>query len=577
MQVRIARAALAVALLGGGAAQHVTASAESRPADPTRPGPHRVTRVDYDAGMTVLGPEAHTGSRALQPMPARLAGSLHLPSAPGRRPVVLLQHGRHGTCRYGAVELFGHPCPDTPATADVRSYTGYDYLGQNLASHGYIVMSVDANGVNSYDLADLTAGAVARAQLISRSLDLLTRWDRGPGPGAVGGSLVGRVDLGRLGMMGHSRGGEGVTYWLEYNRTRTDGPRYHPSAVFSLAPIDATDQTVFDVPFATLLPMCDGDVYTLEGAAVFERSKYADHGARAARFQFAVEGANHNFFNTVWTGDDYFGTDVACSTREESPARLSDAAQRRLGLAVMGAFLRRYVGGERRFEPLLTGAAPWSPACSRGHAVRCADLIRASYIPPAARRTVLIRPHDDDVVSSDQGMPIQVRNLDTFQYCDHSYTGSGCPQPATPRAANRSRGKQVTVEWSRPSSVSVAVRRGTAVGATHVVLRAGVNFNDGRNPESDGVDPRSGQQDFDVVVTDQAGRTARQPAGRWGPALNVALGSEVRNLVLSDIRIPLSAFAGVEAGRVATITLRFGARGPRTGSIQLADLSLQRL
>ena len=52
------------------------------------------------------------------------------------------------------------------------SYQGYDYAAENLASHGLIVVSISANGVNARDQevqSDL--GALARAELIQKHLD----------------------------------------------------------------------------------------------------------------------------------------------------------------------------------------------------------------------------------------------------------------------------------------------------------------------------------------------------------------------------------------------------------------------
>jgi len=551
-----------------------SSAAPDKSADPTVAGKHRVSRVEYDAGLTLLGPDTTTGTRTVQPMPSRLHGSLHVSSAPGPRPVVLLQHGRHSTCALAGRETFGHPCPDTPVTADVRSFAGYDYLAENLASHGYLVMSIDANGVNTHDLADLTAGALARAQLISRSLDLLRSWSTTPGPAPVGGRLIGRVDLNRLGLMGHSRGGEGVTYWLDYNRRRTDGPRYRASAVFSLAPIDATAQAVSGVPYATLLPMCDGDVYDLQGAAVFERSKYAAPLDNAPKLQLAVEGANHNFFNTTWTGDDYFGSDFACSTKSDDNARMTPEQQRRVGLATIGAFLRRFVGPERRLDALIAGRVPWTPACSRGLPVRCADLIRSSYIAGHDRRTLLLVPGSDENVTS-QGRRVLTSGLSTYAQCEAGSDDRPCPGASGFDAANRSPGPQITVAWDRQGTLTVPVAVGSSRGATHLVVRTGVNWSDDRNPESDGLDPRSAVQDFDVVLIDRSGRIAAVTAARWGPALHAPLGSVVRNLVLSDVRIPLTAFGNIDLEKVSAISLRFGRR-TATGSIQLADLSLQR-
>jgi len=95
-----------------------------------------------------------------------------IPHTAGPLPVILLLHGHHATCAYAGVEAIGSPCPDTAATRDVRSYEGYDYLARNLASHGYLTLSLDANGINTYDQVG-DKGGNERAQLLARTLDLL--------------------------------------------------------------------------------------------------------------------------------------------------------------------------------------------------------------------------------------------------------------------------------------------------------------------------------------------------------------------------------------------------------------------
>ena len=109
----------------------------------------------------------------------------------------------------------------------------------------------------------------------------------------------------RVGLMGHSRGGEGVTDYIRFNRQRPSGGRiYNLQAVMSLAPIDSQKQVPFGTNFGVILPACDGDVSTLAGANAYERSKYPNAADPFAKVQWYVQGANHNYFNTVWTGDD---------------------------------------------------------------------------------------------------------------------------------------------------------------------------------------------------------------------------------------------------------------------------------
>src|SRR5262249_45352927 len=114
-----------------------------------------------------------------------------------------------------------------------------------------------------------------------------------------GRRFVGKLDLQDVGLMGHSRGGEGVVRGYLLNQSL--GSPYGIKAVFALAPIDFQNELINNVPFAVLLPYNDGDVSNLQGAHFFDDSRYNVPGDTGPKFSIEVIGANHNFYNTVWT------------------------------------------------------------------------------------------------------------------------------------------------------------------------------------------------------------------------------------------------------------------------------------
>ena len=238
-------------------------------------------------------------------------------------------------------------------------------------------------------------------------------------------ALVGKLDFTRIGLMGHSRGGDAVTSFIDWNRERpAPGRRYPLRGVISLAPVDYERRAPYGMPYLTILPYCDGDVSNLQGARFFERSQYIAPGDPFPRIQMSLLGGNHNWFNTVWfsdPSDDSGGTDAACAVSQPNNIRLSGGAytretrgsgdpalmgdQEKAGLATMGAFFRRYVGGDVAFDPYMTGevsadgTTPQLPAsaCPTSRVRRADPVLRPvddELLPRSGRAPRRVAPRD---------------------------------------------------------------------------------------------------------------------------------------------------------------------------------------
>jgi hypothetical protein len=117
----------------------------------------------------------------------------------------------------------------------------------------------------------------------------------------------------RIGLMGHSRGGDAVASFVLYNQTLPAGERFPLRAVVSIAPVDYERHAPYGVPYMTVFGSCDGDVSNLQGARLYERSQYESNDPYP-RFQVVQVGGNHDAYNTVWQadGDDSSQKDAAC-------------------------------------------------------------------------------------------------------------------------------------------------------------------------------------------------------------------------------------------------------------------------
>src|SRR5918997_316144 len=138
--------------------------------DPGTTGPNAVTREEYNYGNSVFRPVGF-------PISVEVRASIHYPTALGNGPypVIVFMHGRHATCYRGSTAALRWPCRTTEQP--IPSFQGYDYIAQTLASNGYAVVSVSANGSNAYDNNVTDLGMQARAELIQHHLGRLNTFN----------------------------------------------------------------------------------------------------------------------------------------------------------------------------------------------------------------------------------------------------------------------------------------------------------------------------------------------------------------------------------------------------------------
>ncbi len=560
------------------------------PPDPTAFGPLGAEVLPYDEGAVVVTSEPVQGAAGVS-YPAQLRGEITVPvGGSGAYPVILLQHGNHATCRLAGSEVPAQPCPELMTgalglgpTESLPSFKGYRYLTRFLASHGYISASVDVNAINQNGNQDQSKGMRERAQILSMTLDFLGRANTTPLQGEIGSRLQGRVDLSRIGLFGHSRGGEGVTRLIEYDREENGG-KYAKAlkGVLSYAGTDYHVNVPYGTAYASYAARCDGDVYDVQSIFGWDRGRFVDPQEKGARVIFSVNGTDHNFGNQEWFSDDYSTTGTKCASGTAGNLRLSRPEQEQNTIALAGSFLRRYVGPEPALDPYMTGESLLSGSqcpASQG----CSNLYSVSYLAPAVERRLLVTPQEgaDALTATADGGTLAQSGLAVFSACTprHSSgdgtgngqtrdpgTNSGCPNVRT-----RSRARQLTLAWGGPSSLTATLGNRDLSAFEALTFRVGVNFSDARNPAYP-----SGQ-DFEVVLRDGSGHSASVPAARYGaPALQTPApgGSNNQAVLLGGVRIPLRAFAGVNTADVGTITFAFGERTP-SGSIELTELAVQ--
>ncbi len=334
--------------------------------DPAEAGPYPVAFLTYGSGQDKLRPEYGTQAALLTPQvdgslllegwsafrtafwgfsPAELPlnGRVWYPQAEGRFPLVVAVHGNHPMEEY--------------------SESGYDYLGKLLASRGFIFVAVDENFLNISAWGDLLffnqlkGESDARGWLVLEHLRQWRSWNEQPVS-----PFYQRVDLSRIALMGHSRGGEAIVIAAAFNHL----PCYPDNAalkfdygfkirsLIALAPVDGQYRpgglptSLQDVNYLLLHGAHDMDVLTMMGAAAFERLQFSGE-VDAYKTAVYIYGANHGQFNSVWGNKDMAEPIARLYNLRQL---LPQAEQQRIAQVLVSAFLEDTLHGRHGYRLL---------------------------------------------------------------------------------------------------------------------------------------------------------------------------------------------------------------------------------
>ena len=110
-----------------------------------------------------------------------------MPEGKGPFPLILIVHGNHSMVDY--------------------SDGGYGYLGELLASRGFITVSVDENFLNGHWSGDFRGKEMpARAWLLLKHLEQWKKCNNDPNH-----EMTNKTDMENIILIGHPRGGEAVS------------------------------------------------------------------------------------------------------------------------------------------------------------------------------------------------------------------------------------------------------------------------------------------------------------------------------------------------------------------------------
>ena len=282
-------------------------------ADPGLPGPYEVRTLYYGSGTDKNRPEyrdsvaittepvdasklvslgASASSRnsywGFTPKEMPLNARVWYPEGDGPFPLVLVVHGNHN------MRDFSDP--------------GYEYLGELLASRGYVLASVDENFING----GIRGENDARGWFLLKHLELFEAFNE-----EEGNLFEGKVDMGNIVLMGHSRGGEAVANAAAFNKL-THYPDdaslrfdfdFDIKGIVSIAPVDGQylptgrKVVVEDMSYLTFHGSHDGDVTSFHELRTYDRMKF--NGSDAFHFKAAVYclRGNHGRCRSWWGTD----------------------------------------------------------------------------------------------------------------------------------------------------------------------------------------------------------------------------------------------------------------------------------
>jgi len=564
--------------------------------DPSQPGPYAVRTLFYGTGQDRNRPEYGPGVGLVTgavdgspftngwsstrinywgfgPEALPLNGRVWYPDGAGPFPLVLVVHGDH------LMNEFSDP--------------GYGYLGELLASRGFILASIDANFLNTGIPPDSRPEDEndARGWLLLEHLRFWNAWNE------TSGNLFNqKVDMNNIAVMGHSRGGEAAPVAAAFNRlpyypddaTVAFDYNYNIRSVVAIAPVFETykprgrNLPLENVNYFVLQGSNDSQILSFMGLNQYSRVAFTDdnYWFKTALY---VYGANHGQFNTVWITDQMRPVTWLYNQR----AVMSFEEQKRIAEVYITAFLEATLRGESGYIPLFRDyrvAPGWLP-----------QTVYLNQFQDSTYQFISTYEEDMNVETTTMSGGVQAgQNLTVWREQAVELIASTIFGPIDTSA--------VYLGWDADASDSVASyiinlpNEGLALDANSTLVFSLADANEdptpGINDATAASEGESGPRqpiDLTIEVTDRSGHAVRLPLSSFSylqpqivqtimkaPFMNIA-GSSPSEPVSQSFEFPLAAFVEADPAfdPASLTTVRFIFDRTPAGVVVLDDVGFR--
>jgi Chlorophyllase enzyme len=462
----------------------------------------------------------------------------------GPFPLVIFAHGNHSPLE--------------------NSTPGYLYLCELLASYGIIAATIDANFLNGGNFGENDGRAILQLEHV-RQFFLWNFQRRHP--------LRRKINFSRVMIVGHSRGGEAVGHASLFKPLTSiqldpmsppvalDGSRglgpysfFDLRAAVAIAPTDGqytpiVGPTKLRDNYLILHGSRDGDVFTFEGYKTYDRSHTVDLGnptqlAQGFKSLLWIQGANHNFFNSVW--------------QQESQNTITRQQQEQIAKVYIGAIAQAVLLKKDEYLELLKNYAAgkeWLP--------NTVKLVSQYQDEKRLFIQHFEEPSPNIVVSSPVVGTVDISNIDAQKL---SFSGNDPTQQLFQETEG------VRLKWQ-----AAGKRYRVQLDLTNINIEAFnlLAFRIGQSAESE--NPEFQNQDFTIKISDNQ-NTVTFAASSINqliyPDKVPGFGSFLARMVMQTFRVPFTLLRskGLKVQKLRTVELAFDLNS--SGVLYLDELQL---